>query len=132
MSGQIPRPDRKHPPESQRDLNPDALAGINYGQLGPHPEKNNPRTAHDIKELHRQLRDFPDDQLRLIPVLPAGTRLEEGATYIDLKNAGRREFTASADMTVTAANWIVPKKEVPFQLWNKLIGVTNPERTGGI
>jgi len=27
-------------------------------------------------------------------------------------------------------DWIVPKSEVDYQLWNKLVGVTNPARTG--
>ena len=28
------------------------------------------------------------------------------------------------------ANWYVPKTEVDYQLWNRLIGVHNPERLG--
>jgi len=47
----------KHPPESQQDLNPDAAAGINCGLVGPHPEKENARTAYDVKEVHRLLGD---------------------------------------------------------------------------
>jgi hypothetical protein len=130
MSGQIHRPEEKHPPEYQRDLNPNASAGLNYGLEGPHPEKENPRTAYDIKDLHRQLRNLLDDQLRLIPVLPPGSRLEEGATYLDLKNPGRHEFTGRAAMITGPEEWIIPKKEVPFQLWNRLLGINNPERTG--
>ena len=33
-------------------------------------------------------------------------------------------------MSVDETNFIVPKSEVSYQLWNRLIGVENPERTG--
>src|SRR5947208_17175944 len=103
------------------------------GAPGPHPERNNPPTAFDVKDLHRRLRDFEftDDLLKQIPVLPEGSRLEHGATYIDLKNPSPREFTATGDMVAGPDNWYVPKDVVDYQLWNRLLGVTEPERTGG-
>ena len=33
-------------------------------------------------------------------------------------------------MMVEPGQWIVPKHGVDYQLWNRLIGVDNPERTG--
>jgi hypothetical protein len=33
-------------------------------------------------------------------------------------------------MEVGPDNWYVPKSEVDYQLWNRLIGVTSPERLG--
>lgn len=33
-------------------------------------------------------------------------------------------------MEATDNNWYVPKSEVSYQLWNRLIGVQNPERLG--
>jgi hypothetical protein len=69
---------------------PDAAVGQNYGLVGPHPEKEDGHpTAHDIKEIHRQLQEYTDDELRQIPVLPRGSRLEQGKTYIDLKDPAR-------------------------------------------
>ena len=89
--------------------------------------------ALDIKELHRRLRafEFTDDLLKKIPVLPEGSRLEHGATYIDLKNPSPHEITATGEMIAGPDNWYVPKDLVDYQLWNRLLGVTEPQRTGG-
>jgi len=131
MSGRIDRPETKHSAGPQQDLNPDASKGMNDGLSGPHPELNNPRTAHDVKELHDLLSGFRDDELKRIPVLPPGSRLEQGATYLDLTDAERAEFTATGDMQVLANEWVVPKSAVDYPLWNRLRGLTNPQRTQG-
>jgi hypothetical protein len=121
------RPDLKHPQPWESDLNPDALAGQNIGVLGPHPEDDT-HTAYDVKHLHRQLHEFTDDELKSIPVLPVGSRLEQGATYIDLRAADCHEFRALGNMEAGPENWYVPKDRVGYALWNRLIGVQNPER----
>ncbi|HEX9987624.1 MAG TPA: hypothetical protein VGE45_03995 [Chloroflexia bacterium] len=124
-------PSEPHPEKYQGDLNPEPMAGLNEGVLGEHPEKgDNVRTAYDVKELHRRLQDFQDDDLKQIPVLPDESRLEQGATYIDLGEDDPQEFTARGDMLAGKHNCYVPKSEVDYQLWNRLIGVDNPERTG--
>jgi hypothetical protein len=130
MTSHIYRPEDKHPEPYQQDLNPNASKGINWGLVGPHPEKDNPRTAYDAKDIHAFLREMPDEELQRIPVLPVGARLESNATYINLRDIARREFTAEGYEEVAADDWIVPKKEVDYQLWNRLIGETNPARTG--
>jgi len=130
MTQKVYDPSDKHPPEYQRDLNPEAAAGINYGSVGPHPEKENPRTAYDVKEVHRLLSDYTDDQLKQIPILPPGTRLEQDATYLDLAAPEPAEFTATSGMSVAPDGLIVPKSEVDYQLWNRLRGITDPARTG--
>ena len=66
----------------------------------------------------------------MICLLPAGTRLEQGATYLDLAHVERGTFTATGDMQVGAASWLVAKKEVPYELWNRLFGVETAERVG--
>ena len=63
MTSKIYRPEGKHPEPYQHDLNPDASKGVNWGLVGPHPEKNEPRTAKDVKELHDLFSEFPDDEL---------------------------------------------------------------------
>lgn len=123
-------PTSRHSGDNLRDLNPDAEAGQNVSLVGPHPEKDNPRTAYDVKEAHRLLHEFTDDLLKQLPILPAGTRLEQKATYVDLRDPERREIHARADMVAGEENLYVPKSEVDYQLWNRLIGVTTPERTG--
>ena len=132
MTQRVYDPSDKHPPEYQRDLNPAAAAGINYRLVGPHPEKHNPPTAYDVKEAHLLLIDFSDDQLKQIPILPAGSRLEQDATYINLIDPHRAEFTALANMVARPDDLIVPKTEVDYQLWNLLRGETDPVRTGGV
>jgi hypothetical protein len=119
----------QHPEEWRHDLNPDSMAGQNLGAAGPHPEKR-ARTAYDLKPLHAQLRDLSDEELKRIRVLASGTRLEQGATYIDLHEPSRGEFTATGGMVAGPDNWYVAKSTVDYELWNRLIGVRNPERLG--
>src|SRR4051794_29781366 len=102
-------PSDKHPPEALRDLNPEPAAGINYGSVGPHPERDNPRMAYDVKEAHRLLKDFTDDVLKHIPILPAGARLEQDATYLDLADPDRKEFKGTSGMHVEENTLLVPK-----------------------
>ena len=123
-------PEHKHPEPYQRDLNPEAAAGQNVDKIGPHPEKDNPRTAYDVKEAHRQLVDWTDDELKQIPLMPAGARLEQGATYVDLRDPARREFTATGEMQVPSDGLYVPKSEVDFRTWNRLLGIRTAERIG--
>jgi len=115
----------------EQDLNPNLGSGQNAGMAGPHPEKDEGlRTAYDLKPLHRRLQQYTDDELKGIPILNPHTRLEQGATYIDLRDDNPQEFTARGYMEASDGNWFVPKSEVEYQLWNRLIGVQNPERLG--
>jgi len=66
--------------------------------------------------------------LQRVPVLKSGTRLEQGATYINLKDPARKEFTGMAHDSVDEGDYLVPKSEVGYDLWNRLIGVENPDR----
>ena len=125
MAGKKPEPGTQIPEEYRDDLYPDALAGENHGPEGD--RSVSPLNAGDIKEAHSRLRDLTKDELRRIPVLRPGERLDQGATYIDLA-ADCREFTATGNMLAEPENWYVRKDTVGYLLWNKLIGVENPER----
>jgi hypothetical protein len=127
MPDEVFRPGEQHPEPWRNDLNPDRMAGQNLGMANPHPEQSS-RTAYDVKDAHRMLEGITDDGLKQIPVLWEGTRLEQGGTYIDLRDPDRKEFTATGDMQATGDNWYVPKAGVDYELWNRLIGITNPER----
>jgi hypothetical protein len=107
--------------EWQQDLNPNPVAGQNFGPESAQLEKEAP-TAYDIKELHRYLSNYTDDELKEIPVLPQGTPLKQGATYINLMDAERKEFTALGNMEAASDTAYVPKTEVSYQLWNRLTG----------
>jgi hypothetical protein len=127
MTGKIDHPEDKHPAEYQSDLNLEA--GQGQGDAGPGPAQVGPRrSAFDLKEAHDLLKGFTDDELRRIAVLPEGSRLEPGATYLDLKDPTRRAFTGGATVAADGDHWYVPKAEVDYPLWNRLIGVREPER----
>lgn len=131
MSREKPQADtvNKHPEEYQRDLNPNAMAGQNIGVPETSPE-DQARTAYDIKAVHRKFDHLLDADLKQIRVLPTGSRLEQGATYFDLNDPERGEFTATGDMEAGSGNWYVAKTDTHYNLWNLLIGVDNPDRLG--
>lgn len=124
----VGRPTDQKADEWQQDLNPNPMAGQNYG-IDRSDAVNNDLTAADIKELHSYLEGYTTDELKQIVILPEGCRLEQGAKYIDLKDPERKEFTAMGAMEATVSNWYVPKSEIGYPLWNRLTGVQNPERT---
>ncbi len=97
---------------------------------GSHPVNDHPRTANDEKEAHRQLVDWTEDELKQVPLLPVGARLEPGATYVDLRDPARCAFTATGEMQVPLDGLYVPRSEVDERTWNRLLGVRIPERTG--
>ena len=120
-------PGDQHPEEYRADLNPNPLAGQNT-MAADQQEKNAP-TAYDVKDVHRQFSGFTDDELKQIPVLSTGMRLEQGATYVDLQDEQLKEFTARGDMQAEEGHYYVPKSQVDYEVWNRLIGIDNPVRT---
>jgi hypothetical protein len=120
-----PQDVHKHPPGYERDLNPDHLGGQNIGQSVEYV------MAGDRKELTRavELYGFTKDELRHIPTVPSGSRLERGKTYLDLRAARKVPFTASSDMVVGPDTWLVPKAETPWPFWNRLLGLEDHVRT---
>jgi hypothetical protein len=86
------------------------------------------RSADDIKSMHTILAALTDDELKAITVLPAGTRLEQGAKYIDLRHLEQGEFVATSPMVAEPENAYVPKKHTDYLLWNLLNQVDTPAR----
>jgi hypothetical protein len=66
------------------------------------------------------LSEFHNDELKDIPIVPTGTRLEQGAVYLDLRNPPRT-VRATAEMVAQNENLYVPKAEIPFVIWNRLL-----------
>jgi hypothetical protein len=122
-----PQREQKHPDEWQRDLNPDHMAGQNIGEASAATEQTG-MTAYSLRALHRRLSGFQDDDLKQIPVVPQGQRLQQGGTYRDLNDDNRDEFTATGDMTATEGTAYVPKDQTPYPLWNRLRDIDDPER----
>jgi hypothetical protein len=84
------------------------------------------RTAYDLKDVHRALSDFSDDDLKQIPIIPEGTRLDQGATYIDLAHEPVTEVKVNAGVVTRAGQFYVPKNRVPYTIWNRLIAEAKP------
>lgn len=101
----------------ERDLNPDG-----FHEQAP----DRMATAYDHKSIHARLEDFTSDELKRIPVLINGTRLEQGATYLDLsaETATFEPWTAMGGETAGPEQVIVPKSEVDYHLWNRLTDTT--------
>lgn len=113
------RPTDARMDEWEQDLHPNPTAGQNHGLETAHSAKDAP-SAYDLKDLHQVLKDFTDNELKQITVITGGTRLQQGATYLDLMNPEQEEFTAMGDMQVPENGYYVPKAEVDYQLWNRL------------
>jgi len=129
MSRQKPQAEtsKKRSQSFEADLNPNAGAGQNIGQAGAGAAKAAP-TAYDVKQAHQLLANLTDDNLRQIRLLAEGERLQQGASYLDLRNLEKGEFIATGDMQATAKHLFVAKKDVPYHLWNVLLGIEDQER----
>jgi hypothetical protein len=112
---------KKHPPAWEVDLNPNHLAGQNIGQQSD-AQVESEWTAFHLRKRGMDLGGVNDAELRQVPILSEGERLQQGATYVDLQHRPLEEFTARGDMAAGAANAYVPKDRVPYGIWNRLIG----------
>jgi hypothetical protein len=120
-----PQSQQKHPDEWQRDLNPGHLAGQNIGPsadevASPH------QTAFHLRKRGRDLGGLDDEELKQMPLIPEGSRLQQGATYVNLAGETWQEFTATAEITASSEDAYVPKDRVPYEIWNRLIGEPKP------
>lgn len=123
-----PQFEEKHPPGWRDILNPAHMAGQNIG--GESLEAGSSvRHVRDRKDAGELLPGFTDAELREIPLVPEGQRLENGATYVDLRDPDRQPFTASARNVASRGSLLVPKAEVPYQYWNRIIGRAGARRT---
>jgi hypothetical protein len=118
MTGKIYHPEDKHPEPYQSDLAPDASKGLNYGREGADIPT---RSAFDMKELHDCLSELSSDELRQVRVLCEGARLETGATYLEIAGDDRQEIQAEGIEDVEPGDIYIAKKDVPYELWNRLV-----------
>jgi hypothetical protein len=119
----------KHPDGWQQDLNPNHLAGQNIG-LASELETRSDRTALTIRKQGWALGNLDDSELKQIPVIAEGSRLQQGATYVDLTADPPHEFTATGDMSADNGHAYVPKDRVPYEIWNRLLGEEKPGQEG--
>jgi hypothetical protein len=124
-----PQEQEKHPAEWRDDLSPERMEGQN---IGPSSKRNDSdtRTAADIDVLAGRLDEFTRDELMQIPIAPAGTKLKQGAVYLDMRIPASVPFAATADIKATEMNYYAPKAEIPYQLWNRLVAALGPATMG--
>jgi hypothetical protein len=124
-----PQEQEKHPPEWRGDLNPERMEGQNIGASSKRNESST-RTAADIDMLAGRLNGFTRDELSQIPIVPSGTKLKQGAVYLDMRIPSPVPFTATADITATEMNYYAPKADIPYELWNRLVAALGPATMG--
>lgn len=103
-----------------RDLHGDNRAGQHGGGT-----EHRAYTAYDVKELHVKMADYTNAELKRIPVLAHGERLEQGGHYLDLNNMATGTFTAQGGMEAQDPHLYVAKAAMDYELWNKLTGNTH-------
>lgn len=93
-------------------------------RAGQHAGVNDHRayTAYDVKELHAEMSDYDNDELKRIPILAHGERLEQGGIYLDLRDRAKGPFTAQGNMESQDPHLYVAKADMDYELWNKLTG----------
>ncbi|MDX1932873.1 MAG: hypothetical protein SFU56_09740 [Capsulimonadales bacterium] len=106
------------PDSFERDLHGDDRAGQHGGV-----QERRAYTAYDVKALHVSMPEFANDELKRIPVLAHGERLEQGGVYLDLSDREAGPFTAQGSVEAQDPHLFVPKAACDYELWNRLIGV---------
>ena len=125
--GDEQRPAKKKRAPSARKRAPKAVKAAEQNGGGTATDREvQLQTAYDVKEIHRALSGFSDDDLKQIPIVAEGTHLEQGATYIDLGEEQPTEVKVNAGVVARAGQYYVPKNRVPYTIWNRLIGDAKP------
>jgi hypothetical protein len=104
------------------DVSPAELgrqAMIEAHQLAGHADQLRP--AVDDKDLHERFPQLTQDELARLPILKAGTHLEQGGVYLDLNHLERGPFKALAGQQAGNGDRYVAKRDVDYELWNRLV-----------
>jgi hypothetical protein len=120
-----PQARQKHPSQWQQDLNPGHLAGQNIGPPADELGLSHV-TAFHLRKRGRPVGGLDDEELKQVPLVPVGSRLQQGATYVNLAGDSWQEFTATAEITASSGDAYAPKDQVPYEIWNRLIGEAKP------
>jgi hypothetical protein len=95
------------------------LAPIETTPGGGHVAESTP--ASEDKNLHTRLPQLTGEELSRLQVLEAGTRLEQGGTYIDLNRLTEGPFKALGGHEVTENDHYIAKRDTDYELWNRLV-----------
>jgi hypothetical protein len=122
-----PQKEQKHPDQWNRNPNPDRVAGENIDGA-PSRSDRHARTAADIEALTEKLTDFTRDELAKIPIVSVGTKLKQGAVYLDLRSPAPVPFTATGENIAQEVNYFTPRAEIRYEIWNRLVNKLEPAR----
>ena len=89
-------------------------------QSGSHEDDS--RSAADDRSLQARLGGLDAGEIERLSVLQEGTRLEQGAVYVDLNDPTPTPFHALAGDVAGAANRYVAKRDTDYELWDRLVG----------
>jgi hypothetical protein len=99
-----------------RDIAPDPAT------LGPSGHGDESYRAVEDKDIYRLLPDLTAGKLSTLPIVEPGTRLEQGGVYADLNDLARGPFKALGSEFATADVRYIAKRDVDYELWNRLVG----------
>ena len=107
----------------QEDALNDALLHTDQhtGQQSILPTNTDDRNAADDKGVYNLLHQsgWHKDEIRRVLLVPRGTRLVMGNTYLDLRNPAGGELTAHGEEEVHD-EWLVSKRDTDYEIWDKL------------
>jgi hypothetical protein len=83
------------------------------------------RTAVEVKQDHRVLRDIADGALRAVPLLATGATLRRGERYIDLHNPARGEFAGDGYERVRPGRGVLAKRDTPPDVWRDIVNAAD-------
>ena len=113
-------------PQTEDPSFDEQLAPVATRPGGGHLAESVPASADKV--LHNRLSELTGDELSRLQVLEPGTRLEQGATYVDLNRLSDGPFKAIGGHAATEDNRYVAKRDTDYELWNRLVGQdSNPE-----
>ena len=107
-------------PEPEDQSYAEQLAPEGSPGPGGHAEESGP--AVDDKTLHDRLPALSNDELSRLPVLEAGTRLEQGGVYLDLNRLAKGPFKALAGHETGQGDRFIAKRDTDYELWNRIAG----------
>jgi hypothetical protein len=124
-----PKPQDRRKHSEDQDLNQEHLEGQNIGDR--RFDEMSSRTAADLKEFADTLSSFRGDELEQIPIVPPGARLKQGAVYLDVRNPTAGAVAATEEMKATPENLYIPKAEVPYEYWDRLLAIFSEQEPSG-
>ncbi|MBJ7600555.1 MAG: hypothetical protein JF888_01025 [Candidatus Dormibacteraeota bacterium] len=79
-------------------------------------------SATELKDAHELFPQLDSAELEQLPILKPGTRLEQGAVYLDLSKLARGPFKAIGGQEAPEGHLYVSKRDLDHEMWKRLTG----------